>query len=407
MATAATKFAFPDHVPPALRWDRSLREFAHELDDPFLAVSRLHEGPDIFYARDASQERPGWVITRHALQQEVFIDFEHFTSAGGSGIDKLVGDNFRLVPIDYDPPVQISYRQILNPFFTPKAVNAMEGPVRETCDRLISEFENKGGCEYIGDFAVPFPSYIFLSLVGLPLDEAPKFVEWEARLLRGKTFEDRADAGRAVFNYLHNFVQEQRARPSTELLKAIIAAQVDGRPITDIEILGMLYTLYAGGLDTVYSTLGWIMRYLTRDQALQQKLRADPGLLPQAIDEFDRAYSVVSTNRRVAKDVTFHGVTMRKGDLVLMPLFLSGRDPQTWKNPHEIDLDRRPNALTFATGPHICVGRYLARREMRIALESFLTRFDKIHIAPGENYSYHTSPVYGVDKLPLAWSRAA
>lgn len=407
MATAATTFHFPNHVPLELRWDHSLGEFAHELDDPFLAVSRLHDGPDIFFARDASLERPAWVVTRHALQKEAFVDYEHFTSKGGSGLDQLLGNGLRLVPIDYDPPEQTAYRKIFNPFFTPREITAMEGPVRETCDRLIFSFEDRGGCEFIGDFAVPFPSYIFLSLVGMPIEEAAQFIEWEAGLLHGKTPEERMAAGLGVMHYLQGFIVEQRVKPTTELLKAIINSRVGDRPITDTEILGMLYTFYTGGLDTVYSTLSWIVRHLALDQDLQQHLRANLDLIPQTVDEFARAYSVVSTSRRVTKDIKFHGIDMREGDLVLLPLFLAGRDPQAWDNPHEIDLNRRPSALTFATGPHLCVGRHLAVRELRIALKSFLTRFENIHIPPGETYSYHTSPVYGIDRLPLAWTRRA
>jgi cytochrome P450 len=405
MATAAALTEFPDHVPPELRWDHSLREFAHELDDPFLAVSRLHKGPDIVFARDATQERPAWIVTRHALQQEAFVDYEHFSSEGGSGLGQMLGNDLRLVPIDYDPPEQTAYRKIFNPFFTPREIKAMEGPVRETCDRLIASFVDRGGCEFIEDFAVPFPSYIFLSLVGMPIEEAPQFIKWEEGLLRGETLEDRVAAGLGVMHYLEGFIEEQRVKPSTALVKAIINANVEDRPITDMEILGILYTFYTGGLDTVYSTLGWIMRHLALDQDLQRHLRANLDLIPQAVDEFARAYSVVSTSRRVAKDIDFHGVDMREGDLVLMPLFLAGRDPQAWDNPHEIDLNRRPSALTFATGPHLCVGRHLALRELRIAVESFLTGFENIHIAPGENYAFHTSPVYGINRLPLAWKR--
>lgn len=382
-----------------------MRAYAQELDDPFLAVSRLHDGPDIFYARDISQERPGWVLTRHALQQEAFLDHERFSSKGGSGLDKLLGSDFRLVPIDYDPPEQTAFRKIINPFFTPSAVTELEAPVRETCNRLIAQFEDNGGCEFIEDFAVQFPSYVFLSLVGLPIEEAPRFLAWEAALLRGETFQERAEAALAVFNYLRTFAQEQRARPSNSLLAGIVNAEIDGRTITDTEILGILYTFYVGGLDTVYSTLGWIMRHLAQNQTLQQRLRKNRDLLSNAVEEFGRAYSVVSTQRRVVTDMVFHGVEMREGDLVLLPLFLAGRDPQAWENPHDVDFARRPKALTFANGPHVCVGRFLARREIRIALEEFLTRFDNIHIPLGESYAFHTSPVFGVDRLPLAWRK--
>jgi cytochrome P450 len=401
MATVPAPLIFPDHVPPHLRWDDSLGEFAQSGDDPFLAVSRLHDGPDIFFARDATQQRPAWVITRHALQQEAFVDFEHFSSEGGAGLNQMLGVDWRLAPLDFDPPEHTAFRRIVNPFFTPKAVSTMAAPVRETCERLIAAFADKGGCEFIEDFATPFPSYVFLSLVGMPIEEAPQFLAWEAGLLRGETLADRAAAGLGVMHYLQRFIREQRRQPTTAFLAGLVAAELDGRPIADDDILGLLYTFYLGGLDTVYSTLGWIMQHLALDQDLQRRLRANRELIPQAVDEFCRAYSVVSTSRTVAADFTFHGVDMRKGDLVLMPLFLAGRDPRAWDDPHRIDIGRRPNALTFASGPHFCVGRHLALRELRVALESLLTRFGDIRIAPGEPYGYHTSPVYGIDRLSL------
>ncbi len=404
MATVSAAIEFPDHVPEGLRWAHSLKEFVNQGDDPFLAASRLHDGPDIIYARDASQGRPGWIVTRHALQQDVFVDFEHFSSKGGIGLSELLGVDWRQVPIDYDPPEQVDFRKIINPFFTPKAVNALEEPVRDTCDRLIAKFGDRGGCEFIKEFAIPFPSYIFLSLVGLPIGEAPQFLAWEEQLARGEKMEDRIAAGKAIMHYLEGFIEEQRENPATDLVRAVLTASVGDRPISAGEIMGMLYTFYLGGLDTVYSTLGWMMRYLATDEDLQRRLRSDPALIPQAVDELARAYSVTTSTRMVTADFTFHGVEMRKGDLVLLPLYLAGRDPKAWENPHEIDIGRNAGALTFASGPHLCVGRHLARRELRIALESFLTRFEGIRIKPGETYAYHADVSFGVDRLSLVWN---
>ena len=406
MATAAQESVFPDHVPPELRWDNSLGEFAHDGDDPFLAVSRLHDGPDVFFARDVSQGIPGWILTRHELIQEAFVDFEHFTSQDGSGIGEMTGGALYLIPIDTDPPEQVAYRRVINPFFTPKAVNALEGAVRDTCDMLIAKFEDKGSCEFIEEFAVPFPSYIFLSLMGMPLEEAPKFLAWEAGMLRGETPEDRAAASMGVLGYLKQFIEDQRANPTSEMIDTIMHAEIDGKPLTDQELLGIFFTFYAGGLDTVYSTIGWSMRYLAMNPDLQQRLREDRELLDSAVDEFVRAFSVVSTKRKVAQDFTFHGVEMRKGETVLLPLFLAGRDPKAWDDPDIVDPERKPASVGFGSGPHLCAGRQLARREMRIALSALLSRFENIRIDPGKPYSFHTSPVYGIDELHLTWDRA-
>ena len=399
--------AAPDHVPADLVWDHSLEAFCHELDDPFVSASRLHDGPDVFWATDSGHMRPGWVITRHDLLREAFVDYAHFTSQGGAGIQHLLNVDWRLIPIDYDPPQHSLYRQILNPFFTPAKVGELDEAVRKVCNALIEPLAQRGSCEFVGDFATPFPSHVFLALMGMPTERAPQFVAWERSITHGRDLAERQTAARAICSYLASFLAEQRAEPKTELMQGILAARLDGRPLSDGEILGMLHTFYFGGLDTVYSTLGFVMRHLAAHPDLQTRLREHPELLPKAVDEFLRAFSVVSSRRCVAEDFHFHGVRMKKGDLVVLPLYLAGRDPRVHARPHEIDLDRSTGGgQPFATGPHHCLGRHLARREIRIALESILTRFKDIRLAPGEDYTFHSGVTFGVDRLPLVWTRA-
>jgi cytochrome P450 len=402
----ATRQKVPDHVPPELFWDRQLQAFNEELDDPFLAASRLHQGPDVFWARDSGHGRPAWVITRHHLIQEAFVDYEHFTSEDSSGINSMLGVAWRPVPLDYDPPQHTLYRQVLNPFFTPKKINELEAAVRTASEALISKFADRRSCEFIEEYATPFPTYIFLALMGLPAEEAAQFLAWERGMMRAPDPMERIGAAQAVAVYLEDFVRRQRAKPTTDLLAGILDSKVGDRPITDEEVLGALYTLYTGGLDTVYSSLGWIFRHLATHPELQSQLRADLQLIPAAVDDLLRAFSVVSTRRRVAKDHVFHGVQMRAGDLVVLPLYLAARDPAAHEAPHEIRLGRTSGRLTFASGPHHCVGAHLARREVRVTLEAFLSRFRNIQIPAGESYAYHAGVVFGVDRLPLAWEDA-
>ncbi|KHK93172.1 cytochrome P450 [Novosphingobium malaysiense] len=402
MTTADNTATFPDHVPPELRWDHSLEAFNSELDDPFMAAARLLDGPPIFWARDALQGAPGWVIARHALLQEAFVDWEHFSSTPGPGLMKLLG--IKLNPVNFDPPQHTAYRKLLTPLFTPKAINHMESAVRDTCDRLIADFADRGSCDFISDFAIPFPSYIFLALMGMPVEEAPKFFAWEQMMLRGETVEERIGAAKDVLAYLEGHLARQKTKPATPLMEAIVNGQLADRPLDDREMLGMFYTFYTGGLDTVYGTLGWSMRYIADRPGFQRFLRDNLDQLPRAVDELLRLFSVVCTQRRVTRDFTFHGVEMRKDDIVAMPIYVACRDPDAYPEPHEADLGRKTPMLAFASGPHLCLGMHLARREIRIAIESFLTRFENIHIPDGENYTYHAGPTFNVDSLPLAWS---
>ena len=403
-ATASASFA-PAHVPPERVWDHSLAQFNSQLDDPFLAASRLLDGPEVFWARDAVQGRPGWVIARHALLQEAFLDWQHFSSEGGMDLTQMLGVKWNLNPVNIDPPRHTVYRRILMPFFTPKATSYMETAVREACDRLIAQFQNRGSCDFVKDFAIPFPSYIFLALMGMPIERVSQFFAWEQSLLRGATIEERVTTARQILAYLEGHLEKQRMKPTTPLMEGIMGARIDGRPLDDGEVLGMFYTFYVGGLDTVYGTISWSMRYLATRPDFQQYLRQHPDMLPRAVDELSRLFSVVSTQRRVTEDFSFHGVGMRENDLVVMPIFIACRDPRAYPNPHEVDLGRKIPTLAFATGPHTCLGMHLARREIRIALEAFLTHFDDIHIPAGESYAYHAGSTFNVDRLPLAWTR--
>lgn len=394
----------PDHVPEELFWDHSYEAFACEGDDPYLAISRLHDGPGIVWSTNVQFGEPGWLVTRQEYCQEVFLDWEHFSS-DYRALEPL-GITWKLNPLEFDPPEHSYYRRILNPFFSPVKVRELDVPVREACDSLIAEFEDRGSCEFISEFAEMFPSYVFLDLMGMPKEKLPDFLEWERVMLRGEDPMDRAGAMLAVLKFLEEFVQEQKKNPTTDLLKGLVTARYNHeRPLEDGEILGMCYLLYIGGLDTVYSVLGWIMRHLAGDQPLQERLRANPDDMPAAIEEFMRAFAVAAPTRRARKDFVFHGVQMKAGDSVKPSTPAAGRDPRAYDDPHNIDIDRKARHVSFATGPHICLGMHLARREIRTVLEAFLSRFKNIRIPDGETYEYHTGGVFGVDRLPLTWDR--
>jgi cytochrome P450 len=392
-------------IPAALVWDQSFDAFTAELDDPYLAISRLLDGPPVIWTRDACHGRPGWVVARQAVMAEVFMDHEHFSAERPGMIADMLGVNLRLNPIEIDPPAHFGYRRILQPSFTPKAISALDGSVRQACATLIDKFADAGGCEFIHDFAAPFPSYIFLDLMGMPHAMLGSFLDWENNLMRGPDPAARVAAARAIYHYLEEFLAQQRDAPGNDFIKAILAGDYEGRPLTHLEIMGMLYVLYVGGLDTVYSTLGWVMRCLATNPRMQERMRGDADLLGPAIEEFTRAFPVAVTHRLVTGDYLFHGAPLRKGDEIHLPTPLAGRDPSVYADPHVIDIDRKPRHISFGTGAHTCLGIHLAKREIRIVLEEFLGRFRDIRIRDGESYKFHTGRTFGVDYLPLQWDR--
>ena len=394
----------PDHVPPELVWDHSFAAFLRELDDPYRAGARLQDGPGVIWATDAAFGKPAWIPIRHAYIKEAYADFEHFSNARGRIVGAVMEADWMMLPVEADPPDHQQYRQILSPFFTRGAVARLAPEVQKLSDSLIAEFEDRGSCEFISEYAAVLPNAIVLLLLGMPQSMLSQFLQWEETSIRGATDEERLGAGRAIIAYLQQFIEEQRPNPQTELMAALFSSRFRDRPLNDAEILGICYMLYVAGLDTVFSVLGWMMRHLALDPELQQRLREQPEKIPGAVEDFARAYGVSSPTRVVAVDFDFHGAPMRKGDDVILPTYLAGRDPRAYPNPHVIDVDRNPReVVTFGFGPHLCSGIHLAKREMRITLESFLSRLGNIRIPEGESVEYHTGGVLGLDRLPLAW----
>jgi cytochrome P450 len=393
----------PAHIRPELVWEESFDRFTAQGDDPFLALCRMHDLPPVVWTHDASYGRPGWVVTRHAAMSEVLMDPARFAAERKGMIADLLGVPLRLNPIEIDPPAHHGYRRNLNPHFTPKAVQALEQAVRASCAELIESFAQAGGCEFVHDFAIRFPTHVFLDLMALPRDKAADFIQWEDDLMRATDPLQRVAAARSIYAYLEEHKARQVTAPANALNRGIVQGEFHGRPLEHLEAMGMYYVLWVGGLDTVYSTLGWIMRAVATDPGLQDRLRNDPGLIPAAVEEFTRAFAVVVTHREVAQDCEFFGAPLRRGDEINLPLALAGRDPAVFADPHTIDLARKPRHIGFGTGTHNCLGVHLAKRELRIVLEEFLARFRNIRLAEGGECRHHTGRTFGMDHLPLAW----
>lgn len=394
----------PSHVPAECVWDHNLAGFLHEGDDPHVAGGRLHDGPGVLWAPTVAHGKPAWIFTRHALIQEGFFDWQAFSSKRGANA-AVMDSSWLLLPVEADRPDHQHYRQALNPLFTPSAIGQRASAVQSLCDELIDAFAERGRCEFVSEFANVLPNAIVISLLGLPRESLPEFLALENEVIHGASPQARLAASQTVIDLLkRHIVREQaRSQASTDVMQAILSGRMPGRPFTEAEILGFVYLMFVAGLDTVASSLGWIMRHLAGDQELQQRLRANPGDIPRAIEEFTRAFGVSAPTRTVARDMVFHGVPMKAGEAVLLPTYLAGRDPRAWEDPHRIDIDRRPRHITFGTGPHVCLGVHLAKREMKVMLEAFLGRMRNIRRPDGGRYEYHTTNTIGVDLLDLEW----
>ena len=393
----------PDHVPAELVSDYAFETQPGVNRCPFAANQKIHELPDIFYATNAYRGST-WVITSAEFVREAYTRPDLFTSNNATGFLRLLGRDVDLIPVEVDPPKHGLYRQILNPHFTPAALNPMEESLRRRAESMIDELLKRDEFEFETQYGRPYPVRIFLDLMGLPSDRLEEFVSWEEQLLHGATLEDVAHGAANIMGYLEGVIPERRKQLGDDLLSTIIGGQVEGQPLSDEEILATSFLLFFGGLDTVAATLAFIFKHLAEHPEDQKLLRDEPQLITGAVEEFLRAYSVVNSPRRVAEDTVFHGVAMKKGDRVMLAATLAGRDPESLPNADKVDLRRiKVRHLAFASGPHLCLGAPLARRELRISLEAWLTRAPMFEVSPNEQPITRARGVFDVQRLPLRW----
>jgi cytochrome P450 len=169
-------------------------------------------------------------------------------------------------------------------------------------------------------------------------------------------------------------------------------------------VIGALFLFFVGGLDTVASSLGFIFEHLATHPEQQQWLRENPAEIPHAVEELLRRFSVVTVYRQATADVELDGVLVKQGDWISLTQSLGSLDPREFDNPMEVDFQRKQvRHFAFSFGPHFCIGSHLARREMAVALQQWLTRIPPFRVKEGSTTVRHAGGVYGIEHLELAW----
>ena len=401
----AVSAPLPGHVPAHLVREYPLLFGRVTEENPYESmIPGIHEGPDVFYALKAYPgDTPAWIVRRTEDLRNIYFDTEHFTNAVPGPFASMIGESWTQVPFESDPPKHALYRAFVNPLFTPKAMAKLEERIRGYAREYIEGFRPNGSCEFIQDFAFEFPIKIFLELMGMPLELTSQFLEWEMGLLHASDPRVMAASARNVVDYLRGEIAVRKKNPTDDILSYGVTAQIEGRGLTDDELVGFAFNLFIGGLDTVSTNMSMQFRHLAENPDHQAVLRANPAMIPDAIDECMRAYAAVTTFRTCSKETEIRGVKIMPGDKVAMSTSISGRDPDEYKQPNEIILDRKPRHVSWGYGPHMCVGMHLARREMRIAMEEFLAIIPEFRIAPGAKVRFHLGGMIQPETVPLVW----
>jgi cytochrome P450 len=413
-ATALTPAApKPAHVPPALVHDFDMLLDPGLATDPHGRFGELvAQAPPVFWTPRGGGH---WMINRHDLAFEAARDWQSFSSefplpaevqamlaqaGGGARVPKTT-------PINMDPPTHAKYRAPLNKAFSPSAVTRLQGDIRTLAAELIERVRAEGRCEAMHALAEPLPVQVFLKLMGLPLENQAQYRELVRRHLSASSGDPVTGARQLqeMAAAMRETILARRDAPRDDLISRLWATEIDGETPTMELMEDFAVLLFIAGLDTVMNAIGFGLHHLARDQALQARLRADPGQVQIAVEELLRRYPLVSGTRRVSRDLDFHGVAMKEGDRVQLGLISANLDPQRFPDPMRVDLDREDKAhITFNAGPHRCVGSHLARLELQIFFEELLARLPEFRLDPDRPPLFHGGLVIGVDRLDLAWT---
>lgn len=404
-ARTSEESVIPAHVPPELVRSIGLTDGPEFLAAPFDFMARLHEThPPIFYS-PSRHTKDAWMLTKY---EDVYFVLRHpeiFTTRGATPFPRDPANYFDFIPLEIDPPLHRKYRALLDPMFSPKAVDALEGKIRRFATDLIDKFVDKRECEFTTEFGRPLPVSIFLDLMGLPQDMRDTFVGWAMGLLHSQDRSQAADAMRQTAVYLQTVIKEKAQNPDDGAVSAIVHAKLPGgEKLTEREIFGFVFFLFIAGLDTVFAALNNVFLWLAQNPERRQEIIANPDNIGQTVEELLRVFTVTFSGRTLAQDYELRGIKMKQGDKITSILPTANYDPAAFENPTNVDFHRpRKPTLAFAGGVHSCMGAHLARMEVRICITEFLRRIPDFRVKEGTKIEYWPGGVVGPKVLPLTW----
>jgi cytochrome P450 len=384
-------------APPSL--DDALQDPGF-VDDPYPAYARLRHEDPIHW----SEAWNAWVIATYDGVVAALRDHGTFSSAGRlvELIDALpddvraeaepIRDHFSTTGLIHaDPPAHGRLRALISRAFSAKVIEGIRPRVAAIVDELLDGVGGRGEMDVLRDLAYPLPAIVIAELLGAPPEDRDRFRQWSDEIVAfqgtGRAIPEAIPRSRAgivgMRAYLAGLFEERRARPRDDLLGSLVAVEADGERLSTEELYSTCVTFLIAGHETTTSLIANGMYALLRHPGQLTRLRADPSLLPGAIEECLRFESPIQrTFRRVARDTLVEGRQLREGQIALQLLGSANRDPAQFEDPDRFDIERRPNRhIAFGAGIHFCLGAPLARLEAPIAIGALLSRFPDLELA--------------------------
>lgn len=370
-----------------------------QMADPFAVVNGLRATCPV--AR--SEQHDGfWLLTRHEDVTMAAQDPARFSSAKGITIPHH-GYPITLPPIEEDPPRHQQFREPIRARFGPAAILRREAEVRNEITLLIDDFIERGEADLAKELTIPLPAIMAMRVLGLPEEDKMKMRDWAARILSVNL--DMEVVGE-TFAYFDAVYKDRQANPRDDLPTQMLAIEVDGRPITQVEYLCMMSVLFSAGLDTTAHMASHMIMFLASNSDHRARLAADRDLIPDAVAEMLRYVSPLpGLCRTTTEEVEIGGRTIPEGERVMLSWMGANHDPEQFPDAETVDFARSTkDHCAFGFGDHQCLGRHLARLELRLIVEELLKRLPDLAIDESKAIVRSGGVTRAIDALPVTFT---
>lgn len=400
----------PAAHPPVTDW---VHDFDHTdpqwTENPFPIWDELRAASPVVHTK---RFLGCYLPTTYEAVREIANDTEHFSSRRiiVRDVRPEITSKNAAPPITSDPPQHKPAKQLLLPPFTPDAMKKLEPRVRAICNELIDDFIAEKSVDAAARYTKHIPVRAIAHMLGIPESDSELFINWIHMILElGIKDESKLlQAVQEMSAYFGGHIQARKNKPTDDLISYLMNARdKDGNPLEDTHVLGSLRLLLIAGIDTTWSAIGSSLWHLAKTPADRERLIAEPGLIPTAVEELLRAYSPVTMAREVVKETTISGCPVKPGNMVLLSFPAANRDPKMFLDADKVVIDRRENRhAAFGLGIHRCVGSNLARMEMQVALEEWLKRIPDFRLDPAGAVTWSQGTVRGPRQLPFLLGKA-
>lgn len=390
-------------------WATDYDIFAAEyVNNPYPVWDELRERCPI-----AHTERWGgsWLPTTYEDVTAIARDIVNFPSGNGISVMPPPADQsgsplleYGLPPISSDPPLHTWTRRLVLPTMSPARVAEYEVFTRDLCRTLVDDFVARGGGDLGTEYAQQIPVRVIAHILGVPESQSSMLTEWVRDVLEFAHDPERRMRGiTGILQYLQGAIDERIETPTDDFITELLNSEHEGEKLDRRLVLGMCVLLMIAGIDTTWSSIGSSMWHLaTHADDRRRLVAADTDLWSTAIEELLRAYAPVTMARRLSHDVEYKGCPMHAGDRVLMNFPAANRDPAQFPDPDTVILDRQNNRhVAFGAGIHRCAGSNLARMELRVAIEEFITRIPNFELTDPSLVTWAGGQVRGPREVPV------